>query len=201
MSAPQSPLVTTFPPSSPNPPQSSFCAAAGRRREVLEKASEDASAAGYATLPDRPGSNLARVASELQKAAMLNSSRAPFEKRSQHFANRPVRRVVARRPTARPATRASPRLGGTSGSTLRTTSASWAPPCAPTSCPLRCSCLRSNHLRSWRIRISIPTAGAAPLLTEKGVEVRHLSGRRADAYFFGASEGARPPPQLELGAK
>ena len=68
------------------------------------------------------------------------------------------------------------------------------------------ACMSSSmlhmHMRSMRrTRIIIPTAGAAPLLTEKGVEVRLLSGRRADAYFFGASEGARPPPQLELGAK
>ena len=75
MSAPQSPLVTTFPPSSPNLPHRSDCAAAGRRREVLEKALEDASAPDKASCPTRSDPYHARVVLELRKSVLLNTRR------------------------------------------------------------------------------------------------------------------------------
>ena len=75
MSAPQSPLVTTFPLTSPNLPHRSDCAAAGRRREVLEKALEDASAPDKASCPTRSDPYYARVVLELRKSALLNTRR------------------------------------------------------------------------------------------------------------------------------
>ena len=46
-----------------------------------------------------------------------------------------------------------------------------------------------------------PTAGAALPLSERSVEVRLLSGRRAGGYFLGSLKGAPQRPQLQLGAR
>ena len=118
MSAPQSPLVTTFPPSSPNLTHRSFCAAAGRRREVLEKALEGASARDESSCPTRSDPFHPRVVFELRKSDLLNTRRVLRPKMSQPSLIIVFGSAVARRPTARPATRASPQLGGTSWSTL-----------------------------------------------------------------------------------
>ena len=88
MSAPQSPLVTTFPPSSPNRPHRSFCAAAGRRHEVLEKALEGASAPDKASCPTRSDPYHARMMLEFRKSALLKTRRVLCITFAQPFAHR-----------------------------------------------------------------------------------------------------------------
>jgi hypothetical protein len=117
LSAPQSPLVTLFPLVSLHLAQRSDCAAAGRRREVLEVAFKSASARDEPSCPTRSDPYHPRVVLELRKSAMLNTNRVLRIKMSQPSLIVVFSSAVVRRPTARPTTRASPRRGGTSPST------------------------------------------------------------------------------------
>ena len=118
LSAPRSPLVTLFPLVSPHTAHRSDCAAAGRRREVLEVAFKSASAPDEPSCPTRSDPIHPRVVFELRKSDLLNTRRVLRPKMSQPSLIIVFGSAVARRPTARPATRASPQLGGTSWSTL-----------------------------------------------------------------------------------
>ena len=198
VSAPQWPPIDTFPLDSPNLPCASGGAPVGRWRKVLSRAFKTAAVADAGADPIRFYPVVCPPLVLLRPSSWWKAGRQVGVTISQRGAIRRFaqQRSVLPSSTTWCASVAAARwhIGLNPMDDLRPTSAT-AHACTWSSTLHTLMCTHTAHSNI------IPTAGAAPPPMRGGVEVRLLSGRRADDYFVGASEGAHTPRKLELGSR